>query len=104
MLRFCLFWATMEAWRLRLTASKQRLFHDDDEDEAMLNLVVGQFDVGGDALPRVVHRGSRLGRARNLDRERQQKHDRIFVDYFADPLVFGPDVFRRRFRMHVLYS
>lgn len=65
----------------------------------MLNLVVGQFDVGGDALPRVVHHGSRPGRARNINRERQQRHNRIFVDYFADPPVFGPDVFRRRFRM-----
>ena len=46
----------MEAWRVRLPATWQRLFQDDDEDEVMLNFVVGQFDVGGDALPIVVHR------------------------------------------------
>ena len=84
---------------MRLAVSRQRLFQDDDEDDVMLNLVVGQFDVGGDTLPRVVHRGSRPGRVRNIDRQRQQGHDRIFADYFSDSPVFGPDVFRRRFRM-----
>ena len=93
------FFSAMEAWRVRLAASRQQLFQNDDEDDLMLNLVVGQFDVGGDGGPRVVHRGSRPGRARNIDRERQQGHDWIFFDYFADPPVFGPDVFRRRFRM-----
>ena len=54
----------------------------------MLNLVVAQFDVGGDALLGVFQRASNPESARDIDRKRQQGHNRIFADYFAAPALY----------------
>ena len=53
----------MEAWQVQLTASRQQLIQDDDGDELILNFVGGQFDIGGDALLRVVYHELRPERA-----------------------------------------
>jgi hypothetical protein len=43
--------------------------------------------------------GSRLGRARNIERHRLEMNERMIQDYFCDTPVFGPTLFRRRYRM-----
>jgi hypothetical protein len=48
--------------------------------------------------PRVVG-GSRPGRRGNIERDRLEMHARMIKDYFADNPIYGPSLFRRRFRM-----
>jgi hypothetical protein len=90
----------MDAWRERLAASRRQFREDDEEDELNIRMVLGHFHGGVDEepLPRV-RGGSRPGRARNIDRERQLMHQRMILDYFCDTPVFGPSLFRRRYRM-----
>jgi hypothetical protein len=89
----------MEAWRARLQASWELLLEDDEEDDLNMNLILGQgFNNQEVALPRVA-RGSCPGKAANIERYRHQMHERMMEDYFCDAPVYGPSLFRRRYRM-----
>jgi hypothetical protein len=44
-------------------------------------------------------RGSRKGKLGNLNRERHRGHVKMWEDYFSSTPTYGPDIFRRRFRM-----
>jgi hypothetical protein len=43
--------------------------------------------------------GSRLGRARNIERHRLEMHERMIQDYFCDIPVLDPTLSRRCYRM-----
>jgi len=40
--------------------------------------------------------GSTPGKRPNIDRDREQGHDRIFKDYFSDQPTYDESIFRRR--------
>lgn len=89
----------LDAWRVRFAALRQQILEDDEEDElnAAAMLVGMEFEPG--PIPRGIHGGSRPGRGANLAREREEGHRRMFADYFAENPIYGPEVFRRRYRM-----
>jgi hypothetical protein len=68
----------------------------DDEDFVVATMVVSEHI----ARQRLRFRGSILGHAPALNRNRESGHCLLFVDYFqcTSPL-FNPKLFRRRFRM-----
>jgi hypothetical protein len=43
--------------------------------------------------------GSQPGKAQNIERFRHAMHERMMQDYFCDTPVYGPALFRRRYRM-----
>ncbi|GAB9475432.1 Ribosomal protein [Globisporangium polare] len=43
--------------------------------------------------------GSRKGRAKNVERNHEERATRLFNDFFAASSVYGPVAFRRKFRM-----
>jgi hypothetical protein len=43
--------------------------------------------------------GSRPGKRKNIDRNRNEMGKQLLSDYFGDQPTFGPELFRRRFRM-----
>ena len=49
-------------------------------------------------MPRVWG-GSRLRKASNIERYRHEMHERMMLDYFCDTPVYGPGLFRHRYRM-----
>lgn len=65
-----------------------------DDDLEMAAVLIAEMDsnkrhkYGGSVPGRVVVR-----------RNKQQGHEKLFDDYFADDPVFGPVTFRRQFRM-----
>ena len=52
-----------------------------------------------DGEPHIKKRKVCLNRRRNIFRDFENGHLRIFKDYFATNPVYGPKIFRRRFRM-----
>jgi hypothetical protein len=70
-----------------------------NEDEFILELILGLQPVEEDVPPPRVVGGSRPGRRGNIERERLQMHARMMKDYFSDNLVYSPSLFQRRFRM-----
>jgi hypothetical protein len=48
----------------------------------------------------VQHGGSRPGRSANIDRNRVHGARQIYDDYFSTTPTYGPELFRRRFRMN----
>jgi hypothetical protein len=48
----------MEAWRDWLVAFQEQLLEDDNEDELIMNIVLGQLNDGEDNSPEVVPHGS----------------------------------------------
>ena len=46
------------------------------------------------------HRGSRKGQSANLPRNFAKGYQQLYSDYFSDSPVYGPFIFRRRFRMY----
>ena len=39
------------------------------------------------------HSGSRLGKAQNVERDREDMHKQMMRDYFSDNPMFGPHLF-----------
>jgi hypothetical protein len=64
-----------------------------------LGLILGLQEVEEDVLQPRVASGSRPGRRGNIERDRLQMHAWMMKDYFCDNLIYGPTLFRRRFRM-----
>lgn len=88
----------MEAWRAHLAAAREFYEEDDEDDQLMIHLVLG-FGVEEDVeMPRVWG-ASCLGKASNIERYRHEMHKRMMLDYFCDTPVYGPGLFRRRYRM-----
>jgi hypothetical protein len=90
----------MDAWRARLEAGRRLILDDDEEDEWNVNMLLNLMPLEENdmLLPRI-HRGSQPGKAANIDKDRHAMHERMIRDYFCDTLVYGPHLFRRRYRM-----
>ncbi|KAK9986382.1 hypothetical protein SO802_031333 [Lithocarpus litseifolius] len=64
----------------------RKLFFDDlDEDEIMRRVLKGST--------------SQCKRRQYIEHDHLAGHKRLYLDYFADTLVYSPNLFRRRFRM-----
>lgn len=93
---------TTKRWS-ELHAEQQRQQDEEDGNEITVSFV--QFisqavavTVAAQAV-KSIRGGSRVGRRPNIDRNRQQGHERIMSDYFSDAPVYNDNIFRRRFRM-----
>jgi hypothetical protein len=89
----------MHPWRVWFNAARQRMQEEADEDEQILGLILGLQEVEEDVLQPRVASGSRPGRRGNIERDRLQMHARMMMDYLCDNPVYGPALFRLRFRM-----
>ena len=78
------------------------LFFDDESDESdddfeMAAVLIAEMEeMERNKQPK---RGGSVQGREVVHRNKQQGHDKLFEDYFADNPVFGPVTFRRRFRM-----
>ncbi|XP_039838277.1 uncharacterized protein LOC120698643 isoform X3 [Panicum virgatum] len=70
--------------------------HSDESDDDFEMAAVLIAEMERNKQPK--HGGSMQGRE-VVHRNKQQGHDKLFEDYFANNPVFGPVTFRRRFRM-----
>ena len=72
---------------------------EDEEDDFNVDWVI---ELGLSAprgqIPSIV-RGSRHGKLPSIDRHRHEMHARMMSNYFADEPVYGPNFFRRCYRM-----
>ena len=79
---------------------QQRLQDDEEDNDFALRWIVG-LDLGSSSRskrPRV-HRGSRPRKAQNVERDREHMHNRMMHNYFSKNPMFGPELFRRRYRL-----
>lgn len=88
----------MDVWTERMGALQQQFIEDDDEDQFNATLFADS-EGSSDELPIPKHGGSHPGRGPNLSRDREAWNQRMIDDYFGDTPVFGPEIFRRRYRM-----
>ena len=89
----------MDAWRARLAAHIEAMHEDDDPSEGIFNNYMDQVRDTVHVQPEVQCGGSQPGRAANVERERQEGHDKMFTDYFAEIPVYGASHFHRCYRM-----
>ena len=82
-------------WRKRL--AKQR--KDFWEDEMVLHVLIEGLGDGSEEVERYGGGGSRHEKRPNIDRSHVEGHERMAKDYFADEHVYGPGIFRWRYRM-----
>jgi hypothetical protein len=71
-------------------------FMNDGMDEELVRLyfeeVHAQEEFGSSSRPR--------RQRRNIERQREEGHERLFNDYFSETPVYTDEQFRRRYRMH----
>ena len=74
---------------------------DEEEDELEMQMALDQLQsfIDEEPEPRRVAGGSSLGKTPNIERLRVVMDRQMYVDYFADPPIWGPSFFRRRYRM-----
>jgi hypothetical protein len=89
----------MEQWREELMRNLQVELEDDESEEHVWKMAVAQMGDFEDEEKTVQVGGSRPGRAPNVNRNFEMGHQIIFQDYFSNEPVYGPLMFRRRFRM-----
>lgn len=84
--------ARMDDFRSETNRILEELLDSNDElvefmvlDQAMSNFV---------ALCLAKHEGSKLGRRKALQKERQANHDKIWKDYFDDNPMYSDTLFR----------
>jgi hypothetical protein len=86
----------MDDWMARLEAARQSFLDDDEEDEANMEMALGQLQDNIDAPPprRAAAGGSSQGKKANIERARVLMDERMHLDYFAEVPVWGPAYFR----------
>ena len=89
----------MDAWGAQFSACRQCILDDDDEDDVVMNFVLGLGFVNLERALPSIRGGSRPGKSPNIERFRVEMHHRMISDYFCDEPVYGPNLFRRRYRM-----
>ena len=79
----------MDAWRAQFKAGRQRLLDDDEEDDVVVNFVLGLGFVNPkQALPSI-RGGSRPGKSPNIERFRIEMHHRMISDFFMTSRCMG---------------
>ena len=87
------------------TVTNQRTFNMEDEtsqsDDDLFNELMWEYISEDDEFDSLLHPPEKKRRVRrvNIFRDFKNGHLRIFNDYFSPNPVFGPKLFRRRFRM-----
>ena len=90
---------SMDQWWERLLATRELFLEDGEEDDFNVNWVIGLgLSAPRGQIPSIV-RGSRPGKSPKIDRHRHEMHATMISDYFAYEPVYGPQKFRRRYRM-----
>ncbi|CAK8577217.1 unnamed protein product [Lathyrus sativus] len=76
--------------------------NSDNNDQEFWALVEEEFMDDGDEEQQLQNSGSSSRRKRRttIDRGREERHNRLFNDYFSKNPVYTDVQFRRRFRMH----
>lgn len=87
----------MDAWRENLEAGWRAIVEDEEDNDFFVSVVMGGHDSDEELLPRI-GRGSRVGRAPNIERDRHSMHQWMMRDYFSTTLVYGARLFRPRFK------
>ena len=89
----------MDAWGAQFSACRQCILDDDDEDDVVMNFVLGLGFVNLERALPSIRGGSRPGKSPNIKRFRVEMHHRMISVYFCDEPVYGPNLFRRRYCM-----
>ena len=89
----------MSEWRKRLAKQRKDFWEDDQQDEMVLQVLIEGLGEQNEEVERYGGGGSRPGKRPNIDRSHVEGHERMMKDYFADEPVYGPGIFRRRYRM-----
>jgi hypothetical protein len=89
----------MDAWRAQFRTGRQRLLDGDDEDDVVLNFVLGLGFMNPKRALSSIRGGSRPGKSHNIERFRIEMHHRMISDYFCDEPMYGPNLFCRRYSM-----
>ena len=82
-----------------MAAGWAAIMDDEEENEFIGSVVLGLGEDRDQELFAATSRGSRLGKAPNIDRDRLTMHLRMMRDYFSPTPVYGVRSFRRRYRM-----
>jgi hypothetical protein len=83
-------------------ASAQVAFREDEEDDELeMQMALDQLQSFIDLEPAPKRRagGSISRNSPNIERARIAMDNQMYLDYFADPPIWGPSFFRRRYRM-----
>ena len=70
----------MDAWRAQFNACRQRLLDDDDEDDVVMNFVLGLGFVNPERALPSIRGGSRPGKSPNIERFRVEMHHLMISD------------------------
>ena len=91
----------MEAWRSRLASAQEALLVDEEEDELEMQMALDRLQSLIDVEPEPKERagGSSSRKSPNAERLRVVMDRQMYMDYFADPPLWGSCFFRRRYRM-----
>ena len=91
----------MEGWRARLASAQVAFREDEEDDELEMQMALDQLQSFIDLEPTPKRRagGSIFGRSPNIERARIAMDNQMYLDYFAEPPIWGPSFFRRRYRM-----
>ncbi|XP_028075495.1 uncharacterized protein LOC114277752 [Camellia sinensis] len=76
-------------------------FSKSDDDLEMLKAITMNEELLDSEIGSSSRRGSVRGR-KVIHRDHIQGHERLFLNYFAESLVYPPELFRRRFRMKLV--
>lgn len=90
-----------QQWRDVLATQIVEHMDEDEDEDWFINMMVQEnvsIPIAKHEHP--IHGGFRLGRSPNLLRLRQLGHDRIYVDYFSENLVYDGRLFRRQYKMN----
>jgi len=72
----------MEIWEARLVAHIEMMREDDKQVDIIFNNFLDQICHDVIVYPKVLVKNSRPRQRGNLEREGQEKHDRMFTNYF----------------------
>jgi len=91
----------MEGWRARLASAQVAFREDEEDDELEMQMALDQLQsfIDLEPAPKRHHGGSISGKSPNIERARIAMDNQMYLDYFADPPIWGPSFFRRRYRM-----
>jgi hypothetical protein len=82
----------MEEWRARLVRAQVAFREDEEDDELEMQMALDQLQSFSDLEPASKRRagGSISGKSPNIERARIAMDNQMYLDYFADPPIWGP--------------
>ena len=91
----------MEAWSARLAATQEALMEHDEEGKLEMQMALDQLQAFIDLEPKPKRTadGSSLGKSPNIEKLREVMNNHMYIDYSANPSIWGPSFFRCRYCM-----